>query len=90
MPNPEALFYFRLSGGHAIGRVELLRLWTAACGSNKVAVSRVESGGRREQPAHTYSLLGPAAVPDIYAVEDRMRAALMTALPKATFVLSRY
>ena len=90
MAHPAALFHFRLSGGHGIGRRELLRLWSAACHSSDVGVSRVESGNVSGEPAHTYSLFGPIKQLDLHEVETRMRESLMTALPKATFVLSRY
>ena len=89
MIHPAALFHFRLSGGHGIGRRELLKLWSAACRSSDIAVSRVESGSGG-QVAHTYSLFGPARSLDIHDVETRMREALSTALPKASFVLNRY
>ena len=87
MANPAAMFNFRLSGGRGIGRIELLKLWSAACHSNDVAVSRVESGGATGESAHTYSLFGPVKQLNIYEVETRMRESLMAALPTATFVL---
>ena len=90
MAHPAALFHFRLSGGHGIGRVELLKLWSAACHSVDVAVSRVDSGNANGGSAHTYSLFGPAKQPNIYEVEARMCESLLAALPKATFVLTRY
>jgi len=89
MANPVALFHFRLDASHGIGRRDLLKLWSAACGSNDVAVSRVESGGGYCR-AHTYSLLGPARSVNIEDAENRMHDSLSTALPKATFVLRRY
>jgi len=90
MTNPAALFHFRLSGGHGIGRGELLRLWAAACRCSEVSVARVESGSVSGQAAHTYSLFGPAKKIDIPDVESRIRNSLTVALPKATFVLTRY
>jgi len=90
MASPAALFHFRLSGGHGIGRGELLRLWAAACRSREVSVARVESGNASGQLAHTYSLFGPAKKLDIPDVENRLRHSLAVALPKATFVLARY
>jgi hypothetical protein len=89
MPIPVALFHFRLGANHGIGRVQLLHLWSAACRSNEVAVSRVESGSGHGK-MHTYSLLGPPKNLNIQEVEDRTRDSLTRALPKATFVLSRY
>lgn len=90
MTHPAALFHFRLSGGHSIGRRELLRLWSAACRSSEVAVSRVESGAGHGQVGHIYSLFGPSRIPDLHDIENRMRDALTFVLPRATFVLSRY
>ncbi|MDE1885504.1 MAG: hypothetical protein KGH92_06300 [Xanthomonadaceae bacterium] len=87
---PAAMFHFRLSGGHGIGRLELLKLWSAACRSSDVAVSRVESGSVMGLAAHTYSLFGPVRNLDTRDVELRMREALARTLPKATIVLNRY
>lgn len=89
MANPVALFHFRLDSNHGIGRIELLKLWAAACRSNDVAVSRVESGGGYRR-THTYSLSGPAKNVNIEDAENRMQDSLSTALPKAAFVLRRY
>lgn len=89
MTTPVALFHFRLRAAHGIGRVELLNLWSAACHSNEVAVSRAESGSGHGK-MHTYSLLGPSKNLNVQEVENRIRDSLMRALPKATFVLTRY
>jgi hypothetical protein len=93
-PNPMtpsiALFHFRLSGGHGIGRAELLALWSAACRSSSVDVRRTRSGNVVGSAAYTYSLFGPAKHLDTHEVELRMRQALEKALPKAGIVLSRY
>ena len=89
MIHPAALFHFRLSGGHGIGRRELLKLWSVACCSSDVAVSRAESRGVLGPTAHTYSLFGPTKNLDVFSVERRMREALEQALPKATIVLNR-
>lgn len=90
MIHPAALFHFRLSGGHSIGRRELLQMWSGVCRSKDVAVSRVESGSGSGQAAHTYSLFGPAKDLNVHELETRMRDALTVALPRATFMLSRY
>ena len=89
MPDSIPLLRFRLSGGHSIGHAELLKLWSAACYSTTVSVSRAEFGGSALQAGHVYSLLGPARIEDIHAVERRIRELLQTALPKATFVFTR-
>lgn len=90
MIHPAALFYFRLSGGHSIGRRELLKLWSVACCSSDVDVSRDESRGVSGPTAHTYSLFGPTKNLDVFNVEKRMREALERALPRATIVLNRH
>jgi hypothetical protein len=84
-----ALFHFRLSADHGIGRMELLKLWSQACQSKEVTVSRVESGNGCGK-THTYSLFGPAKNLDILNVENRMRDSLTRALPKFPVVLRRY
>lgn len=89
MANPVALLHFRLNAAQGIGRVELLRLWSQACRSTDVAVSRAESGQGHGR-THTYSLFGPARNLDIQDVENRIQDSLMKALPKATFVLRHY
>lgn len=88
MANPVVLFHFRLDASRGIGRTELLKLWSAACRSNDVAVSRVESSGGFRK-THTYSLLGPPKNVNIEDAENRMHDSLSAALPKATFVLHR-
>ena len=87
--NLVALFHFRLDTHHGIGRRELLKLWSAACRSDEVAVSRVESAGSSRK-THTYSLLGSAKNVNIQDAENRIHDSLLKALPKATFVLRRY
>ncbi|MEP6484007.1 MAG: hypothetical protein ABJB01_06125 [Rudaea sp.] len=84
-----AIFRFRLSVGHSIGRVELKKLWAAACRSDDVSVSRVESASGFGEMGHTYSLQGPARMPDGAEIEQRIRSALNTLRPKATIVLIR-
>lgn len=89
MANPVALFHFRLSAEHGIGRVALLKLWSLACQSAEVAVNRVESGSGSGR-VHTYSLFGPIKNLDVQVAENRMRDSLSKALPKAAVVLRRY
>jgi hypothetical protein len=87
--NLVALFHFRLDTHHGIGRRELLKLWSEACRSDEVDVSRVESAGSSRK-THTYSLLGSAKNVNIQDAENRIHDSLLKALPKATFVLRRY
>ena len=89
MVNPVALFHFRLGASHGIGRVQLLSLWSAACQSKEVAVSRAESGSGHGK-THTYSLLGPPKNLNIQEVENRLHDSLVRALPKTRLVLNRY
>jgi len=88
MTTPVALFRFRLSGGQSIGAVELRRLWSAACRSDNVSVSRVAQSSNGEA-GYMYSLCGPPRLPDGSEIEKRLRQSLTTALPKATIVLIR-
>ena len=87
MATPVALYRFRLSSGYSIGKSELLNLWSAACRSREVAVTRVESASGFGEKGHTYSLWGSAQMrgPEI---ERRIRDSLVAALPKATIVLT--
>lgn len=89
MANPVALFHFRLGASDGIGRIQLLNLWSAACESKEVAVSREESGSGHGK-THTYSLLGPSKNLNITEVEHRLHDSLVRALPKARLVLNRY
>jgi hypothetical protein len=87
MATPIAIFRFRLASGHSIGRSELFKLWSAACRSPAVSVTRVESPSGFGERGHTYSLWGSAQMgsPEI---ERRMRDSLAAALPKATIILT--
>lgn len=87
MPTPVALYRFRLASGHSIGRSELFNLWSAACRSRDVSVTRVDSTSGFGESGHTYSLWGSAQMrgPEI---EKRIRDSLVAALPKATIVLT--
>ena len=87
MPTPIALYRFRLSSGHSIGRAQLLAFWSAACGSRDVAVTRVESGSGFGESGHTYSLWGSARMRGS-EIERRIRELLVAALPKASIVLT--
>lgn len=89
MANPVALLHFRLEASHGIGRAELLELWSSACRSNDVAVSRAESGSDHRK-MHTYSLLGPTKNLNIEDATNRMHDFLSQARPKATILLRRY
>jgi len=53
-------------------------------------VSRTEFKASSAQAGHIYSLHGPSRIADTHVVEERLRQSLLSALPKATFVLLRY
>lgn len=86
-PSPIAIFRFRLPAGQSISRTQLFNLWSAACQTREVSVTRVESASGFGESGHTYSLWGPAQLrcPE---VERRLRDSLVAALPKAIIVLT--
>ena len=84
--SPVAIYQFRLTAGHGISRTELFKLWSAACQSRDVSVTRVDSASGFRESGHTYSLWGPAQLrcPEN---EKRIRDSLVAALPRAVIVL---
>jgi len=67
------LFKVRLIAGQSIGPQSLRSLWSKACGSNDVSVSRqAVRGGPAEKP--NYLLHGRADTADLPAIEKRLRA----------------
>ncbi len=84
-----AIYRFRLGAKHSIGRKELLRLWAAACRSEDVTVTRVESTFGHDETGYIYSLQGPPKVPDSPEIRQRITASLTAALPKASIVIQR-
>lgn len=88
--NHVAIFRFRLSGGHSIGRAALQTIWSAACRSNDVSVGRENSGPAvYGEPSHIYSLYGPPRMPNGSDIERRLHDSLAAALPKATIAITR-
>lgn len=85
-PSPIAIFRFRLPAGQSISRANLFNLWSAACQTREVSVTRVDSASGFGESGHTYSLWGPSQLrcPEI---ERRLRDSLVAALPKAIIVL---
>ena len=89
MSNHIPLFQFRLSSGQSIGPRALRRLWSTACSSEDVTVSReVRKVGYGRQ-GHVYSLCGPARMADIANVEARLRSLLQENASSATVTLTR-
>lgn len=66
------LFKLRLNAGQSIGPQNLRTLWSRACGSNNVSVSRqILRGGPADKPS--YLLHGPANTADLPSIEQRLR-----------------
>jgi hypothetical protein len=80
------LFQFRLSSDRSVSPLRLKQLWSAASNSTRVAVSRVP---RFVGAGFTYSLSGPSDMPDIAAVEHRLRLLLDEHVEGAAITLAR-
>lgn len=66
------LFKLRLVNGQSIGPSSLRHLWSRACHSDNVSVSRQhERMGTQRQSS--YLLHGPANMADLHAIEARLR-----------------
>lgn len=72
------LFLFRLSNGQSIGPSALRRLWSSACGTDDVTVSRETRETGINAPVHTYTLCGPAST-NLSNIEGRLRRLLADA-----------
>jgi len=83
-----ALFRFRLSQGQSIGPLALRKLWSNACGSDDVKVSRSASGPGYGTQSHTYSLCAPAKTVNLANIEVRLRRLLAETALTATLTLS--
>src|SRR5258708_21355193 len=68
-----ALFRFRLSEGQSIGPIALRKLWSTACGTSDVKVTRAASGPGYGAQSHTYSLCAPPKTVNLAAIEVRLR-----------------
>ena len=77
------LFLFRLNNGQSIGPSALRRLWSDACGTNDVMVSRETRDSALGAPIHTYTLSGPANV-NVLNIEGRLRRLFADAALTAT------
>jgi hypothetical protein len=88
MSHQIALFRFRLSKGQSIGPSALRKLWSDACGSKDVDVSRESSDYGSGDRGFTYSLCGSPRTPNMHDVERRLRSSLAVALPGATINLT--
>ena len=83
-----ALFKFRLSEGQSIGPLALRKLWSNACGTNDVKVSRAASGPGYGAQSHTYSLCAPPKTVNLASIEVRLRKLLADAALTATLTLT--
>jgi hypothetical protein len=83
-----ALFRFRLSDGQSIGPSALRKLWSNACGTDDVKVSRVASGPGYGAQSHTYSLCAPAKTINLAHIEVRLRRLLADTALTATLTLT--
>jgi hypothetical protein len=72
------LFLFRLTSGQSIGPSALRRLWSTACGTDDVTVSRETRETGASTPIHTYTLCGPAST-NVSNIEGRLRRLLAEA-----------
>jgi hypothetical protein len=81
------LFLFRLSNGQSIGPSALRRLWSTACGTDDVVVSRETREGGHGAPIHTYTLCGPASA-NLPNIEARLRRLLAETALTATITLT--
>ena len=81
------LFQFRLSNGQSIGPAVLRRLWSQACSSDDVTVSR--HSRPFDAQGHTYSLCGPARTANLAGIEERLRRLLDKRAIGATTTLVR-
>lgn len=77
------LFLFRLSNGQSIGPAALRRLWSNACGTEDVVVSRQTRDSGHGAPIHTYTLSGPTNV-NVLNIEGRLRQLFADAALTAT------
>ena len=77
------LFLFRLNNGQSIGPSALRRLWSDACGTDDVLVSRETRESGPGAPIHTYTLSGPANV-NVLNIEGRLRRLFAEAALTAT------
>lgn len=82
-----AMFRFRLSNGLTIGPKTLRRLWSMACCSNNVSVTRMISGPGYGDQGHVYSLWAVSSVRDLRWVETEMERLLRSCMPTATIKL---
>jgi len=72
-----------LSNGQSIGPSALRNLWSTACGTDDVVVSRNTREAANSAPVHTYTLCGPASA-NVLNIESRLRRLFAEAALTAT------
>jgi hypothetical protein len=82
------LFRFRLGTGQSIGPTALRRLWSTACGSDDVNVTRETRDAGYGEQSHTYSLCGPSNTANLANIEARLRRLLAATALTATITLT--
>ncbi|MDC8011041.1 hypothetical protein [Tahibacter soli] len=80
------LFQFRLASDRSVSPRQLREIWSLASNSAKVSVSRTP---RLVGAGFTYSLSGPSDMPNIAAVESRLRILLDKYVEGAAITLAR-
>ena len=88
MTNHVVVFRFRLSDKQTIGPAALRELWSAACRSDDVKVSRVPSGAGYGDRGYAYSLWAAPNTSDLRIVETRLQQLLRETMPTATIKLT--
>jgi hypothetical protein len=73
MAHHTVLFHLRLNKGQSIGPSALRKLWSTACGSDDVSVSRTTYGSDYGGAGNTYSLYGPPGIANLQGIETRLR-----------------
>ena len=80
------LFQFRLANDRSVSPTRLKQIWSLASNSTRIAVSRAP---RFVGSGFTYSLSGPSDMPNIAAVEHRLRTLLDKHVEGAAITLAR-
>ena len=84
-----AMFRFRLGENQTIGPSVLRKLWSEACSSNDVKVSRIASGFGYGEPGYIYSLWASPHTHDLRAIEVAIECRLQKLLPGVTIKLTQ-
>lgn len=84
------VFQFRFWDDHSIGHVALQRMWSAACNSEPVQVSRKRIGTSSSGvPKYLYCLYPPTPGVNLTLAESRMTLSLRASYPDSPVQLQR-